>query len=739
MPVTGATQPGLWAEARSRVKVLLPLPLAGAYDYRLPPGLTAAPGDFVTVPLGGRMVEGVVWGEADRQGVAASRLKDVEAVLPVPPLPAMNRSFIDWMAAYVLAPPGSVLKMAMSAPGIFEPPRSRLGYRLVANAEITPFLRMTPERRRVLALLEDGLARAPADLAREAGVGTAVPRGLAEAGLLQEVALDAEINFDRPDPDLPAPSLSPFQAEALAGLARKETQGGFSVSVIDGVTGSGKTEVYFEAIAEALRQDRQVLVLLPEIALSSQWLTRFADRFGCNPAEWHSDLTPARRRATWRAVAEGRVRVIVGARSALHLPLPELGLIVVDEEHEAAFKQEEGVIYHARDMAVARARFANCPILLVSATPSLETLANVQAGRYGLVHMPERHGGADLPDIKLIDLRRHKPKARSFLSEPLRKALAETLEAGDQALLFLNRRGYAPLTLCDHCGHRMQCPRCTAWLVEHRFLNRLICHHCGYAEEKPQECPECGEADSFRPVGPGVERLAEEAAALHPQARIEMATSDTLFSPAAAAEFVRRMTEREVDIVIGTQIVAKGYHFPHLTLVGVVDADLGLHGGDLRAAERTWQLLQQVAGRVGRAEKKGHVWLQTANPDAAVMQALAANDRDGFLAAEEAERRLGGWPPFGRLAAIVVSGPEADAVDALALHLAHTAPHGPEIEILGPAEPPLALLRGRHRRRLLVKTGRNQRIQALIQDWLAPLKLPASLKLTVDIDPYSFM
>jgi primosomal protein N' (replication factor Y) len=544
--------------------------------------------------------------------------------------------------------------------------------------------------------------------------------------------------FEPPDWRRPGPSLEPAQAEAAAKLKATVREGGFSVTLIDGVTGAGKTEVYFEAIAAALGAGRQALVLLPEIALSPQWLQRFEQRFAVRPAVWHSDVPSAERRLAWRAVAEGKARLVVGARSALFLPYPELGLVVVDEEHESAFKQEDGVVYQARDMAVVRAHLGGFPIVLVSATPSLETVQNVAAGRYRALHLPDRHGGALLPKIEAIDLRRDRPARQSWLSGALRTALAETFAAGEQALLFLNRRGYAPLTLCRNCGHRLQCPNCSAWLVEHRFRGKLQCHHCGHQIAVPAACPACAAEASFAACGPGVERLAEEVRALFPEARTALMTSDTVTGPLAAEAIVEAVATHAIDLLIGTQIVAKGHHFPMLTLVGVVDADLGLAGGDLRAAERTYQLLHQVAGRAGRADRPGRVLLQTYDPAHPVMQALVAGDRDRFLAEEAADRKRAGMPPFGRLAALILSGSDVDAVDRLGAELARTAPVVEGVEVLGPAPAPMALLRGRHRRRFLVKCRRDQAPQPLIRDWLQPVKLRGDLRLQIDIDPYSF-
>ncbi len=738
--MTGPAPPetqSLFPPAR-RVKVLLPLPLAGGYDYGVPEGVQAEPGDFVEVPLGGRRVIGVVWDDPpDPKSVPDSRLRAIEAVLPVPPLPAPSRRFIDRIATYTLAPPGSVLRMAMSSPKSLEPPPAHIVY--VAADPVPENLRLTSARRRVMQVATDGPPLSASDLAREAGVTPGVIRGLADAGGLMPLRLPDGMQFENPNLDHPGPILSPDQTRAAETLCAAVKDAVFSVTLLDGITGSGKTEVYFEAVATALAEGGTVLVLLPEIALSAQWLERFQTRFGVSPAEWHSDLPPGTRRRTWRAVAEDRVRVMVGARSALHLPFRDLRLIVVDEEHDGSYKQEEGVIYHARDMAVLRAQIFDCPIILASATPSLESLANVEAGRYHSLRLTERHGTASLPDIEIVDLRKTPPPRQCWISPPLRDALAETLARGEQALLFLNRRGYAPLTLCRTCGHRIECPMCDAWLVEHRFGRRLECHHCGFMMKTPEICPSCEDTGSLVACGPGVERLFEEASTLLPEARIEIVTSDTLQGPLAAAAFVDRMASGEVNLVIGTQIVAKGYHFPLLTLVGVVDADLGLAGGDLRAAERTFQMLNQVAGRAGRAGHAGRVMLQTANPAAAVLQAIAQGDRDGFYAAEAEMRRQQTWPPYGRLAALIVSGEDEALVEKVANDLARTAPRAEGLRVLGPAAPPLALLRGRYRRRLLLKTDRSISIQKALTDWLSQQKPPSAIRIQVDIDPYSFM
>ena len=738
MPVPHASSTDAAAGAAARLAVLLPLPLAGAYDYRVDVSLELKRGDFVIVPLGKHEVVGVVWGKG-RGDVDDAKLRAVATRVDALPLPAVLCRFVDWVAQYTLSPPGAVLGMAMRAPGALEPPRQIAAWALAPPSTMPACVRITPERERVLAVLADGPPRPTAELAREAGVGMGVVKSLAQAGAIVAVQLPPPPAFEMPDADGAGPPLGEAQAAAAAGLADKVAAGGFAVTALDGVTGAGKTEVYFEAVAAALRRGRQVLVLLPEIALGAQWLDRFTARFGVRPAQWHSDLTAAERRVAWRAVATGAARVVVGARSALFLPFPELGLIVVDEEHDAAYKQEDGVIYQARDMAVVRARLTGIPIVLVSATPSLETVQNVAARRYEALHLPYRHGGALLPVIGPVDLRTDKPPRQSWLSPTLRQALSETLAAGEQAMLFLNRRGYAPLTLCRACGHRLQCPRCTTWLVEHRLIGRLQCHHCGFQVPLPAACPSCKTEGMLAACGPGVERLAEEVAALLPAARTAVMTSDTIAGPLAAEALIRRVQAHEVDLLIGTQMIAKGHHFPMLTLVGVVDADLGLHGGDLRAAERTYQLLHQVAGRAGRAERPGRVLLQTYDPAHPVMQALVAGDRDRFLAREADDRRAAEMPPFGRLAALILAGPDAEAVDGVARALARAAPHGEGIQVLGPAPAPLAILRGRHRRRFLLKCRRDIAPQPLLRDWLGRVKIPGAVRLYVDIDPYSFL
>lgn len=714
-------------------RVLVPYPVDKAYDYILPPGLEAQDGDYVCVPLGKREIPGVVWGEAEGM-VAPEKLKAVISSYGLPPMPEAQRKFIDWVASYTMNPKGSVLKMSLSVPGALEKPKPVTAYKIVPHIPA----KLSPAHRKIFDVLKDGHAKRAAEIADMAGCSSFVVKTMAKKGLLEAVEIFSAAPCRAPDPDRKSATLSDDQQAVADRLKTAVEQGGYNASLLDGVTGAGKTEVYFEAVAEALRRDKQVLILLPEIALSNAFLDRFKSRFGCAPALWHSALPPGQRKATWRGVAEGHTRVIVGARSALFLPYNDLGLIIIDEEHDPAFKQEEGIIYNARDMAVVRAHLGKIPVVLVSATPSLETVHNAWSGRYDHLHLPDRFGGARLPDIHLIDLREDKPERQHFISPTLKNAIAETVQNGEQVLLFLNRRGYAPLTLCRTCGHRLNCPRCTAWLVEHKKGSLLQCHHCGYNMKPPKACPECNDENSFAACGPGVERIIEEVKAYFPDARTMLLASDTAESNEKLREMLQDIRDRKVDIIVGTQIIAKGHHFPNLTLVGVIDADLGLNGGELRAAERTYQLLHQVAGRAGREEKKGTVYLQTFMPEHGIMRALAYEARDKFLEVEAHERKLADMPPYSRLAGIIVSGrDEAEALH-IAKELGRTAPQDQGIQTLGPAPAPFARLRGKYRFRLLVRADKDVNIQKQIGTWLDKIKLPSNVRVQVDIDPQNF-
>ena len=722
--------------AKRIVDVLVPVALDHGYSYRAPDDLGLTAGDLVRVPLGTRECTGVVWADQAKPDQRLdNRLKDISDRLDFPPLQSDMRRFIDWVADYTLAPRGMVLRMALRMGEHLGLERLPVGVRLAGP----PPARMTAARTRVLALLADGLIRGKSETAEEAGVSAGVIDGLIDEGTLETVALPPVPVAKPPVPDFCPPDLTPAQ-QAAADALRHRIGAGYSVTLLDGVTGSGKTAVYFEAVAEMIRQRRQTLILMPEIALTAQFLDRFTDRFGVRPAAWHSELSPRKRARTWQATASGDAQVIAGARSALFLPFADLGLIIVDEEHDPAYKQEDGVRYHARDMAVVRANIAKIPIVLASATPSVETEANARRGRYHRLALPERFGGQTLPMVEAIDLTSEGPPRGRFIAPRLAEAVKLALERKQQALLFLNRRGFAPLTLCRACGYRFGCPNCAAWLVDHRFRRRLVCHHCGFAMPHPATCPQCQAADSFAACGPGVERLAEQVTALFPDSRVMVMSSDLVTSVERLRDELREIEDGLVDIVIGTQLVAKGHHFPKLNLVGIIDADLGLANGDPRAAERTFQLLHQVAGRAGREEGRGEALIQTTQPDHPVIRALIAGNRDAFYSAEIAAREKDQYPPFGRLASLVVSARDRVLAESHARKLAAAAPRDERVRVLGPAEAPIALVRGRHRFRILVRSPRGYDLSGYLRQWLSAAPAPTrDLKREIDIDPMSFL
>ncbi|WP_339693083.1 primosomal protein N' [uncultured Parasphingorhabdus sp.] len=720
----------------NRVRVLLLNAALGPLDYRVPDGMQVEPGSIVMAPLGPRKLPGVVW-EAESfpvEEIDPKKLRPLLELRDVPPLRAPLRRLIEWTAAYYFASPASVLRMVLSSGAAFADNRPISEYRL--NGSVPD--RITPQREQALEKLigEQGTI---SELANKAGVSIAVVRGLEKLGVFDREDVSPFATSAKPLPDFDKVDLSDDQQNVSNILIEAVRASEFKPFLLDGVTGSGKTEVYFEAVAEALRQDKQVLVLLPEIALTEPFLDRFHARFGAEPLAWHSGMKQSERKKNWRALAEGNAKVIVGARSALFLPYSNLGLIIVDEAHETSFKQEDGVRYHARDVAVMRGLYEKIPVILASATPAIESRHQVEQGNYELLELPARFGGATMPDIEALDLTEDVPPRGSWLAPTLVNALEENLERGEQSLLFLNRRGFAPLTLCRTCGHRIDCPNCTAWMVEHRLTRRLACHHCGHVMPIPEKCPECGDEDSLVACGPGVERICDEVKMLFPQARTAIVTSDTIWSPQKAADFVHQMEAGAIDIVVGTQLVTKGYHFPNLTLVGVVDADIGLEGGDLRAAERSFQQIAQVAGRAGRAEKPGRVYVQTRMPNAPVIQALIKNDREGFYAAEIESRRQALAPPFARWAAIIVSSEDNKEAMETARLIGQTAPKLDGFSVYGPAPAPLAMLRGRHRHRLLVHALRSVDLQNIMREWLEQLEWPRAVRVGVDVDPYSFV
>lgn len=713
--------------APDRVEVMVTRPFHHGFDYLVPKGMRVQAGDYVTVPFGRSTLLGVVWGAA-RCDVKADRCKAIIAQHQhVMPMPKAMRDFIDWSAQYNMAETGMVLKMALPMPKAIMQPALETVY-AAAQADAG---KQTEQRKKVLEALRQRALSAD-ELKYKTGVSAAVLSAMVRAGMIRkEEVLRAPkaLHYDFSH----SIALHPEQEAAAQEL---RAQHKFQVTVLDGVTGSGKTEVYFDKIEQLLKEDKgQALVLLPEIALATQWLKRFEQRFGAKPTLWHSSVSLGKRRRNWQAIVNGTARLVVGARSALYLPYADLRLIVVDEEHELSYKQEDGVLYHARDMAVARAKLEDVPIVLVSATPSLESVANVRAKKYHELKLIERYGAHDVPDIDVIDVRQDKPERGAFLSPTLRHHMMKTLGKGHQVMLFLNRRGYAPLLLCRNCGYRFECSHCSSWMVQHQHPPKLECHHCGARRPVPTECPECHETDQLAACGPGVERVREEVESFLPEATIISLTSDM----GQLSDAMMDIIDNRVQVIIGTQLLAKGHHFPHLAMVGVVDADLGLHGGDLRASERTYQLLHQLAGRAGREVVAGHVYLQTAHPDHPAMQALAAGDRDAFVALELQQREEAGWPPYGRLAALLFDGPKELEVMQTAMRVVQAAPRCDDVRLLGPAPAPLSKLRNQHRVRVLVKASRDVKLQSYLHGWLSTISFPSSVRLKVDIDPYNFL
>ncbi|EBA18500.1 primosome assembly protein PriA [Roseobacter sp. SK209-2-6] len=719
-----------------RVAVLTAQPLDRLLDYRAPEG-GCFRGAFVEVPLGPRKVLGVIWGSGSGDFDSA-KLRSVIRVLDVAPMRDEMRAFLGKAADYTLTPMHAMLRLATRAPGLSDPPSMRKILRL---GEGEPD-RMTDARAKVLAVMEEfgGLAFTPKELADMAGVTASVVKGLVKQGALREEETPRDLPYPRLDPELPGKELTQDQSAAAAALAVGVQSGGYGTTLLKGVTGSGKTEVYLEAVASCLRKGRQALVLLPEIALTAEFLKRVEQRFGATPAEWHSGVTMTERRRVWRMVGQGNAQLVIGARSALFLPFRDLGLIIVDEEHDTSYKQEDGVLYNARDMSVLRAALCSAQVVLASATPSLETWANAEAGKYKRLDLTARFGTAVLPEMKALDMRAEEMLPSTWISPSLKFAMKKRLEAGEQSLLFLNRRGFAPVTICRACGAQVACDHCDARMVEHRFLKRLMCHQCGETKPVPEACPSCQVEGKMAPVGPGIERLGEEAAALFPEARIAVLSSDLFGSARALKTRIEEIAAGEADIILGTQLVAKGHNFPLLTLVGVIDADLGLQGSDLRAGERTFQLMRQVAGRAGRAERPGEALLQTFQPEHPVIRAILSGDEEEFWRAEAEQRREAGVPPYGRMAGIILSGSDLAQVFDLGNALAQN--DGPlrqiGAQLFGPAPAPIARVRGRHRVRLLVKAAKGAPLQEALARWVAPFKLRGDLRLNIDIDPQNF-
>ncbi len=724
----------------SFANIILPKPFHQSFSYKIPNDLAVCIGDFVRVPFGSAELIGVVESLKPNTDIAPEKIKSILEVVADQAMSEQDIKFLRWMSSYTMIPLGLVFKMVVPVPQAFEPLMPKTGYKLVHTYD---YQKLTPKQQSLFAVrIDPNKVYALKELQELTSASAAVIKAATDKGAFEKVVMS--LSHPTPNPHHHETVYEPDQMGVVQGLHNAVESGDYEAILVHGVTGSGKTEVYFEAIAAALYQNQQSLVLLPEISLTPQWLQRFEARFGCRPHLWHSQMTMAQRRDTYKSILSGDAKVIVGARSALFLPYQSLGVIIVDEEHEGSYKQEEGGIYHARDMAVARAFHKKIPVVLVSATPSLESIVNVQDGKYKLLSLPNRHGGARLPDVHTIDMRAHKKTEEGetrFLSEELRQNIQETYAAGDQTLLFLNRRGYAPLTLCRACGERLECPNCTAWVVLHKRkgFSVLQCHHCGFRSQEPKSCKKCHANDEFVSCGPGVERIADEVKSILPEAKQMIMASDFFESTEDLVTGIRKVQSGEVDIIIGTQMMAKGHHFPKLTMVGVVDADLGLTGGDLRACEKTYQLLQQVSGRCGRAEKAGTVYLQTYYPEHPVLQALVSGEDEQYREQELLMRQSAGMPPFSKLVSIIVSGVDQNATEQWLQKFSRMRPRDENLDIMGPAPAPLAKLRKQYRYRFLLKCSKGFPVQSYVQTWLDACPAPRMVKVAVDVDPVSFL
>ena len=728
------------------VKILIPNVVNAGYDYRL--NADAELGNFVRVSVMNRPYIGVVYGIGD-SGLPESKIKSVSEVFDFG-LSVEDLQWIQKMSEWTLMTPGAVLRLIINVPDAFLPPRIEPLYTFKHDDKI----RMTEARQSVADAFasNDNEAMSVSDIQNISHVSSSVVRTMIKNGtlVLSDSRAKEQKSFIYQYKDMGTVKLNEEQSKAADVIGNAIEEGGFAVYLLDGITGSGKTQVYFDSAWRAYQKGKSVLLMMPEIALTAQFMSRYEHRFGAPPVVWHSNLTAARRREIWRGVSRGEIKMVVGTRSALFLPWQNLGLIVIDEEHDGSYKQEDMGNYHARDMAVLRAKIAGFPVVLASATPSAETLENVAVGKYSRLKLTSRFGGATLPTIETIDIRQNRPVGYNlpdeegdapvrtgYLSPDLCSAMQDTLSAGQQVMLFINRRGFAPIVQCKKCGWVSTCPDCSVGMTYHKHLNKLLCHMCGRMSALPEKCPNCGDAVSMR--GAGLEKIQEEVNVKFPNAKTALVSSDTMMSRQALERLVGKMERGEIDVVIGTQILAKGHHFPNLTLVGVVDADMGLFGTDFRAAEHTFQQLFQVAGRAGRGEIPGKVLMQTYQPDHPVLQAICAGDRDNFMASDMAARRTAKMPPYGQLIAIIIEAEKESVLKKFCSVLSDAAPSANGVKIMGPIAAQVYQIRNWYRMRFLVAGDVRSNLQAVVKHWMGKVKVPANVRVKIDVSPQNFM
>ncbi len=714
--------------------IYLPLKLQKAYTYGFYDNQNIQIGDIVLVSLGNKNMYGIVSEIVDTIDFDASKLKFIiEKVQDIPSLSENLLLFLQKLSNYYVCNFGNVLKLAINVAGFdFNKVEHLVGLNPLFNKKIT----INKGRANIIEALANKDYLEKKYLANIAGVSIGVINTLIKENFLELKTQSLYSNFQQNLYYQPL-ELSCDQQKISQDILNfyQDKKFAFCVSLLQGVPGAGKTEVYFEVLTQVLKQNKQVLIMLPEIALSTQIMQRFEERFNVKPYVWHSGITKQVKKDAWVNAGTGNLKVIIGARSSLFLPFKNLGLIIVDEEHDSSYKQEEGVIYNARDMAVMRAKLHNIPIMLASATPSLESLHNAQKNKYQLFKLQGRFNKHQMPQFKVVDMREEALAKGHYVSKVFEKQIQENLNAKEQSLIFINKRGYCNTSLCKSCGEKVLCVNCDIPLVEHRQKNSLLCHYCGYSIAITKVCSSCeGEVISF---GFGIEKIFEEVQDKFKDAKIALLSSDTLTTHNKAVEMLEDINNNKYDILIGTQIISKGYHFPNLTFVGILDGDY-MYNLDLKSSEKSWQLLYQVSGRSGRGEKAGKVAIQTYNPNSSLIESLVSQNYENFIQNELNNRQNLNFPPFGKLAGVIVSSKNKVDLENYCKYLQQISPHSSnQYSILGPIDAPIAFLRGFYRKRFLVKTNINVNIQKLLKHWIDNNNL-YNIKLQIDVDPINF-
>ena len=658
------------------VSVLLSGPFDKVFSYKINISSYEV-GKIIIAPFRNQKLLGIILDE-DPELIEDDKVKEVDCSIKLPPLSKIYIEFINFFGKWNCIKRGLVLKQIFN-------PHDKNSIKKVEDLKIYEFYKMP------------------------------------------EIKSYSQIN------------LNDNQKTVSKKIIKNFTQKKSRTFLLHGIPGSGKTETYFEAINFCIKNKKQVLILLPEIGLTSEWENRFEKRFGIVPDKWHSGIKKSVKKRIWARTILKKDLIIVGARSALFLPLSNLGLIIVDEEHDSSFKQEEGQRYHARDMSIYLSSKAGIPAILASATPSIESLYNVFNKKYVHLNLPSRATGAQMPDVQIIDMKDNPPLSGNWISEPMVNELKRRYENLEQSMIFLNRRGYSNLTICRSCGHRMSCKHCNSWLIEHRKINKYLCHHCGYKKPLSDKCENCSSYDLVS-CGPGIEKISDEIKNIFPNSIIENLSSDTFSNLENFNSIIKNIVDGKVNFIIGTQILAKGYDFPKLNYVGIIDGDIGVYGGDLRASEKCFQLLKQVSGRAGRhlKNRRGLVQIQTYNPQNPILKTIRDMDENKFYLEEISYRKDAAMPPFSRLISIIISSKSEKLLYDVCYNLLEKFPRYNNIKILGPAPAPLSFLRGRYRNRFLIKSPKNTFSQDIVKNWIENTKIPKQIRISIDVDPYTF-